>query len=296
MTLKVKLYCVEDGCEREVYNLARELCSRCYQRLWKQGKVRELGTCKHPKCNRVEGYGGVCTDHRHLYFPELFDQTFRYSKMLRGDRTRVDCSNEGCPREAIIKGLCSACDSYLSRREKGFTPKIRRYVQLDGSRLKCEASSVECEEGAVYNGMCRLHAQRVTKSGVDDKPINTEPCPVPGCGRPKVLKGVICKKCNQFRWRFSLTHAQVIDLYAPEKRICSNSGCFSDWRLHMDHDHSCCPPDKFTQSRKVSCGGCIRGWLCQACNTSLGLLQENPERIRGLLDFMENPPGILRGL
>lgn len=283
MTLKVKLYCVEDGCEREVHNLARQLCNGCYQRLRKIGEVRELETCKHPSCRRKECYKGVCVDHRHLYFPELFDQTFRYSKMLDASRGRKKCSEELCPRDAVSNGRCSNCDQKAAKREKGFVPKIQRYVQLDGSRVKCGAVSETCTRDAKYNGMCGRHAQRVTKYGVDDEPINSVPCPVSGCGRPKTLKGVICKKCNQFRWRYSLSPEDVIRLFLPENRVCSNPGCLDTERLHMDHDHSCCPPNKYGTSSLKACGKCNRGWLCHTCNTSLGMLQENPERIRGLL-------------
>jgi Recombination endonuclease VII len=36
--------------------------------------------------------------------------------------------------------------------------------------------------------------------------------------------------------------------------------------LSVDHDHSCCPGDK-------SCGRCIRGLLCSACNFALGRVE-----------------------
>ncbi len=37
-------------------------------------------------------------------------------------------------------------------------------------------------------------------------------------------------------------------------------------RLHVDHDHFCCPG-------KRSCGKCLRGLLCAACNVKLGWLE-----------------------
>lgn len=39
--------------------------------------------------------------------------------------------------------------------------------------------------------------------------------------------------------------------------------------LHVDHDHTCCP-----DSKRVTCGKCNRGILCQSCNTRLGYLEQ----------------------
>lgn len=41
-------------------------------------------------------------------------------------------------------------------------------------------------------------------------------------------------------------------------------------RLHLDHDHSCCPGAK-------ACGDCARGLLCAKCNTSIGQFESRPE-------------------
>lgn len=38
----------------------------------------------------------------------------------------------------------------------------------------------------------------------------------------------------------------------------------------VDHDHFCCPGAK-------SCGKCIRGLLCNPCNTAVGLLEDDPD-------------------
>jgi hypothetical protein len=37
--------------------------------------------------------------------------------------------------------------------------------------------------------------------------------------------------------------------------------------------------------------GDIRGLLCHGCNTSLGLLSESPDRIRGLFTYLESYGG-----
>jgi hypothetical protein len=73
---------------------------------------------------------------------------------------------------------------------------------------------------------------------------------------------------------------------------CMNPGCSVDiagttWRdgkyrakVHVDHDHACC-------AKATSCGKCIRGLLCSACNTALGMLRDDPRRISGLALYAE---------
>ena len=45
-------------------------------------------------------------------------------------------------------------------------------------------------------------------------------------------------------------------------------------RLHIDHDHSCCP------ERFRSCGKCIRGLLCSNCNNGLGRFMDDARRLK----------------
>lgn len=46
------------------------------------------------------------------------------------------------------------------------------------------------------------------------------------------------------------------------------AGCFEvpEERLHVDHDHACCPGTK-------SCGACVRALLCRQCNRLLGRIE-----------------------
>lgn len=49
-------------------------------------------------------------------------------------------------------------------------------------------------------------------------------------------------------------------------------------RLHVDHDHRCCPGKK-------SCGECVRGLLCWYCNRSLAVLENDSEIYRRMRDY-----------
>lgn len=78
-------------------------------------------------------------------------------------------------------------------------------------------------------------------------------------------------------WNYGLT---VDVLKALLDAGCN--ACGSTDRLHVDHDHVCCPDG----SSPRSCGQCVRGVLCHGCNTALGLLSESPDRIRLLLAYL----------
>ena len=113
----------------------------------------------------------------------------------------------------------------------------------------------------------------------------------------------ICKKC----------HADYMTKYYagnPEKRaekIRSNSYYKPNWKRHktteeayielvalyngkchvcktreannIDHDHACC-------DKAFSCGKCVRGVLCNQCNTAMGLIKDDPEVVQSMLQYL----------
>jgi len=48
----------------------------------------------------------------------------------------------------------------------------------------------------------------------------------------------------------------------------------------IDHDHSCCAPQK-------SCPSCRRGLACIRCNMVIGMVYESPDRLRVIADALE---------
>ena len=54
-------------------------------------------------------------------------------------------------------------------------------------------------------------------------------------------------------------------------------------RLHIDHDHACCP----SRSGKL-CGQCVRGLLCGTCNMIVGLVEADPKFFERITNYL-NP-------
>lgn len=59
--------------------------------------------------------------------------------------------------------------------------------------------------------------------------------------------------------------------------------------LVIDHDHACCPG-------AVSCGGCIRGLLCRAHNSAIGLFRDDRSHLRAAAEYLERTSRVSYGI
>ena len=80
------------------------------------------------------------------------------------------------------------------------------------------------------------------------------------------------------RSKYMLT-SHIVDSILDRQGGCAGCG-ISDGTWHVDHDHSCCPG-------KYTCGDCIRGVLCKACNQGLGLFKDSPQLLEGVLYYLQ---------
>ena len=260
-----KLYCSEDGCTKEVHNVVRELCNAHYQKAFKFGSLAPVGACTRPGCDKDETFRGLCFLHRKEVYPEYFG---------------VKCELPSCRSIATSYGRCQ---SHQRRNPSG---RVFKTMNEDGSPKIC-TSDEGCSLYILARGLCSKHYRRVRLYGSESIPVKNSYCPVESCGRPKTPQSAVCKRGRSFQYRYSLTLEKVFSLHETENRECNNPGCGSRHDLTLDHDHACCPTTSTSGNRKASCGLCVRGWLCRKCNTSLGMLEENPRKIRGLLHYLE---------
>jgi Recombination endonuclease VII len=102
------------------------------------------------------------------------------------------------------------------------------------------------------------------------------------------IKRQYCDSCQghqgwrQTKHRYGVTLPQWKQLFGSQNGVCAICGNHETERQHLsvDHDHSCCPGDK-------SCGKCVRGLLCNACNNGIGRLREDPKILRRAAEYVE---------
>lgn len=87
--------------------------------------------------------------------------------------------------------------------------------------------------------------------------------------------------------RYNLAHRYGMSADDYEERLAAQGGRCAICRtadpgwasFAVDHDHACC-------SGTRSCGRCVRGLLCRACNQALGSFGDNPERFEAAASYL----------
>jgi hypothetical protein len=254
--LTTENHCIEAGCDRLVRS--RNRCQRHYE-AWRKANpdlvVRRAGRWNNP------------------------------------DGSRMNCFAEGCDQPISTQGFCYQHYQnfwYESTRGKSKKKKYRKVTGYDGVRKEFFCTFEGCDKPEFNPGLCAAHYYQKLR-GEELRPIREKAeCTVPGCTRQYSVKHAhrpICRTHISYAARFSISVDRLMEILAPN--VCANPGCGSKEKLCIDHDHACCPRDKFPNSQVYSCGECIRGLLCESCNHSLGRLQEDPRRIEGLLRYLE---------
>ncbi len=85
---------------------------------------------------------------------------------------------------------------------------------------------------------------------------------------------------RHLRVRYGLSLEAYDSLLAEQGGRCAICGTAPEGVLYVDHDHECCPGIK-------TCGECIRGLLCDACNRGLGYFRDNHERLQSAINYLK---------
>ena len=87
---------------------------------------------------------------------------------------------------------------------------------------------------------------------------------------------------KRLKLKFKMTVEEYENVLLSQNSVCAICGG-SDLpkRLAVDHDRSCCPSEK-------TCGKCIRGLLCSACNISLGGFKDEESLLLSAIEYLRN--------
>ena len=89
------------------------------------------------------------------------------------------------------------------------------------------------------------------------------------------------KRNNWVKEKYSISSKEYEEMLERQDgvcAICEKSQLHK--RLSIDHDHDCC-------EGKKSCGKCIRGLLCDACNKGLGMFKDNVPTMESAIKYLQ---------
>lgn len=161
-------------------------------------------------------------------------------------------------------------DHYCKDCRNGHTLKIQR----GPATVFCTVD--DCNKRHYAKGYCRMHYDRVRDYGRTN--ILREMIPLDVQKQiyrtvdGKQIKHYIYSLENRLKAFYNITPDQWYEMAKDGCNVCSSEiGQGTDRNLHVDHDHKCCPG-------KRSCGECVRGVVCNRCNTSIGLYENGKLR------------------
>lgn len=90
------------------------------------------------------------------------------------------------------------------------------------------------------------------------------------------------RRWDLVRSRYNITKEQYYELLNLQNGGCAICETMNPGRAYfsIDHDHLCC-------AGKTSCGLCIRGLLCLACNTAIGSFNDDISRLNRAITYIE---------
>jgi len=231
--------------------------------------------CHYPGCIRQRREGDWCQAHR----KQLKLGRKMQPLLTRGKpATRpTECSFQGCEDYARGHGFCSG---HLHQARKGEELKPKRMSESMAGVI-CMFPS--CGLDAKTKRMCNSHYSQFLRNG-DLLPIGaTLDCAIRFCDArvTQWAKGDLCPSHVRLARQSGLGRDGIVALWEARGDICWACGT-NTRRLHMDHDHSCCP---IYCNKK--CGKCIRGLLCQRCNNVLGHVKESRELLSALSNYLD---------
>lgn len=201
------------------------------------------------------------------------------------------CSVIGCgyPTRTRLTELCGA--HYERKRSTGSTSPEKPV-----KRLRSGCSVVGCNRKHQALSYCGLHYERFKSTG--DARDNVAPRIVRDVIRnsegarwchsctqwlPEVEfdSANVCARCRQVR-NFGMSRTEWEAMFDAQGRVCAICECGepggNGWAT--DHDHACCAGSRGT------CGKCVRGILCTACNTGIGLLRDDPKILNSAVAYL----------
>lgn len=201
--------------------------------------------------------------------------------VIPGIEVNKTCASKSCER--IVTAESTFCPSHTMRKVRGLDVDAPLSLRLEMADRPCEAPHCDLNAETRTGPLpyCSKHSASFRRGGnfvITRSPNGSAlgmTCFVTGCSSKQFSTGM----CAKHKTRCSTYNLSVMQF---DMLIANGSCgiCGSTDRLHVDHDHSCCPTSQ-------SCGKCVRGMLCRACNHGLGNFKDSIEALENAIAYLE---------
>lgn len=167
------------------------------------------------------------------------------------------CGFDSCDKTNTARGFC---DGHREHLRKG------QPLRPLGMRRASGASSVRDERG---RKQCRDCLEWLSIEHFANHPSK-------GDGYKGSCRE--CRRINGLARKYNLSQDRYEQMLVEQGNSCAVCQVSFSRKVipAVDHDHSCCPRKRNTSN---SCGRCVRGLLCRGCNTALGNLGDDVDRL-----------------
>jgi Recombination endonuclease VII len=166
---------------------------------------------------------------------------------------RVPCRNKPRYKDTVYLYCCACRDHNHNTVNAYVDPEVVARRRADRvARMveaRAEARSVRAEELVT----CTLCSKTIKRK---DK------------GRQGYGYCRTCYKIYRTAFTHNITPERYVEMRSSQGGKCAMPHC-QRTNLVIDHDHSCCAGAR-------SCGRCVRGLICYACNAALGMAGDDP--------------------
>ena len=191
------------------------------------------------------------------------------------------CTVGGCDRPYKARGYCQ---THYMQYKRGVP--IEAEIKVRQRILPDCCSEEGCDQPVKAKGLCTMHYQRTLRHGhtmYRDRKKAARSCSIPTCDNVYYANDLChAHYINERKWKeFGITATKYVEMLTaqggnclicekPEKITNGNSGKTRD--LAIDHCHTTLK---------------VRGLLCSHCNTSIGLMCDDPSILRKAADYLE---------
>ena len=191
------------------------------------------------------------------------------------------CTVGGCDRPYKARGYCQ---THYMQYKRGVP--IEAEIKVRQRILPDCCSEEGCDQPVKAKGLCTMHYQRTLRHGhtmYRDRKKAARSCSIPTCDNVYYANDLChAHYIKESKWKeFGITATKYVEMLTaqggnclicekPEKITNGNSGKTRD--LAIDHCHTTLK---------------VRGLLCSHCNTSIGLMCDDPSILRKAADYLE---------